>query len=425
MSKHEFRNFWLTITGKGVSLAGSSLFGFAMSLYVLQLTGSAANFAISLMLSTLPRILLSPFVGTLADRASKKMMVVASDTASGLIMFAVLFFARGSDVTIQIVYVSQFLLSVSLVFLETAFSAANASIVSKEQLLKLNSTNQTIAAIIQVLAPVLGGLLFVAVDIKLFILINGISFILSAFSECFINFKLFSLLKTGSGKFDFASDFKEGIVYLKTKPVLISIMVYALLINFFAGAFSVIFPFDVVQNLGIDAKGLGLIEASFPIGAIVMSILISKRNMSFTQALFRNCILAMGIGMFLFVVPVLPFIHFGSMNIPYYAVAMMITSGIMVAVNVPLSTFMQLYVDEAYRGRLMGILGTGATAIMPIAYILTGAVLSLVPSYFITGLVGVAIVLTAVHIHQNPYLKSELTTAHEEVNSEVLVDGGN
>lgn len=416
MNKHELRNFWLTIAGKGVSLAGSSLFGFAMSLYVLQLTGSATNFAISLVLSVLPRIILSPFVGILADRGSKKLMVVGSDTVSGLIMFSILLISGQSQVTLMMVYASQLLLSLSLVFLDTAFSAANANIVSKDNLLKLNSMNQTISAITQVLAPVLGGLLFVAVDIKLFILINGISFLLSAFSECFIDFKMFSQLKGHvAHKFDMMADFKEGFRYLGQKPVMISIMVYALLINFFAGAFSVIFPFDVVQTLKIDAKGLGIIEASFPIGAIVMSVVIGKRNLKFTQALFRNCILAMGLGMFLFVLPVLPLVSFGNMNIPYYAVAMMITSGIMVAVNVPLSTFMQLYVDEAYRGRLMGILGTGATAIMPLAYIVTGLVLSLVPSYYITALVGIAIVLTAVHIHQNPYLKTELTNAQEEV----------
>lgn len=423
MNKHELRNFWLTIAGKGVSLAGSSLFGFAMSLYVLQLTGSATNFAISLILSTLPRILLSPFVGILADRGSKKLMVVGSDTVSGVIMFSILLLAGQNEISLMMVYASQLLLSLSLVFLDTAFSAANASIVAKENLLKLNSMNQTISAIIQVLAPVLGGLLFVAVDVKLFILINGISFLLSAFSECFIDFKMFSQLKVNTAqKFDMMADFKEGFSYLGKKPVMVSIMVYALLINFFAGAFSVIFPFDVVQTLKIDAKGLGIIEASFPIGAIIMSIVISKRNMKFTQTLFRNCILAMGLGMFLFVIPVLPIVHLKALNIPYYAVAMMITSAIMVAVNVPLSTFMQLYVDEAYRGRLMGILGTGATAIMPLAYIITGFALGMVPSYWITTMVGIAIVVTAAHINFNPYLRAELSAAHKEVSIETATE---
>lgn len=423
MNKHEMRNFWLTIAGKGVSLAGSSLFGFAMSLYVLQLTGSATNFAISLILSTLPRVLLSPFVGILADRGSKKAMVVTSDAVSGTLMFVILLLAGNQAISLTMVYASQLLLSVSLVFLETAFSASNANIVSREHLLKLNSMNQTVSAIIQVLAPVLGGLLFVAVDVKLFILINGISFLLSAFSECFIDFKMFSQVKSGAkGKFNMMADFKEGFAYLGQKPVMISIMVYALLINFFAGAFSVIFPFDIVQTLKIDAKGLGIIEAGFPIGAIIMSIVIGKRNMKFTQGHFRNCILAMGLGMFLFVFPVLPMVTLSGFNVPYYVIAMMITSAIMVAVNVPLSTFMQLYVDEAYRGRLMGLLGTGATAIMPLAYIVTGFALGLVPSYLITAGVGLAITLTALHIHYNPYLKTELSAAHEGLTPNVQAE---
>lgn len=405
MNRKEQMNFYLTLAGKGVSLAGSSLYGFAMSLYILKVTGSASSFALSLLLSTLPRVVLSPFVGNLVDRTNKKWLVVGSDVFSGLLMVSIFILTIGSDLSISMVYLSEFLLSTSLVFLETAFSSSTATIVSKANVLKLNSWNQTLSAIIQVMAPILGGALFALIDPRMFLVINGVSFLLSAFSECFIDFLMFSELKGQNHiQASFMEDFKAGLQYLMEKPMLISVMFYALSVNFFAGAFSVIFPFDVVQNLKVSSQGLGIIEACFPIGAILMSIVVGSRNMQFTKSLFRNAMSGMAAGMLLFAIPAIPAIHLGIFTIPYYALSMILFSAIIIAVNVPLSSFMNIYVDESYRGRIMGLMGTGAMGIMPISYILTGLLLGIVPSYIITGIVGLSILGISVHIHQNKAL---------------------
>lgn len=405
MSRKEQMNFYLALAGKGVSLAGSSLYGFAMSLYILKITGSASSFALSLLLSTLPRVILSPFVGNLVDRTNKKRIVVGSDLFSGLLMVSIFILTTGSELQISVIYVSEFLLSTSLVFLETAFSASTATIVSKVNVLKMNSWNQTIGAIIQVMAPIIGGVLFAFIDPRLFLIINGISFLLSAASECFIDFLMFSELKgQNAGTASFMADFRAGISYMGQKPMLIPVMLYALSVNFFAGAFSVIFPYDVVQTLKVSSQGLGIIEACFPIGAIIMSILVGSRNMQFTKSLFRNAMMGMAVGMLLFAIPALPMIHLGALTIPYYALSMILFSGVIVAVNVPLGSFMSIYVDESYRGRIMGLMGTGAMGIMPISYILTGLLLGFIPSYIITITVGISIFLIALHIHQNKAL---------------------
>ena len=126
--------------------------------------------------------------------------------------------------------------------------------------------------------------------------------------------------------------------------------------------------------------------------------------MQFTKSLFRNAMMGMAVGMLLFAIPALPMIHLGALTIPYYALSMIFFSGVIVAVNVPLGSFMSIYVDESYRGRIMGLMGTGAMGIMPISYILTGLLLGFIPSYIITITVGISIFLIALHIHQNKAL---------------------
>ena len=63
------RNFTFLILGQVSSLIGNYTLKFALSMYVLEQTGSASVFAGLLALSMLPTILLSPFGGILADRA--------------------------------------------------------------------------------------------------------------------------------------------------------------------------------------------------------------------------------------------------------------------------------------------------------------------------------------------------------------------
>ncbi len=171
-------NMYLAIAGKNVSLAGSSIYGFAMSLYILKVTGSAQSFATMLIVTTLPRVILSPFVGNLADRVSKKAMVVGSDFLSGMAMFVLYLSIIRSELLIYQIYIAGIVLSVLYTFLGTAFSSSAATIVQKENVLKMNSWNQTASSIIQVLAPMIGGAVFALVDIRLFILVNSISFFL-------------------------------------------------------------------------------------------------------------------------------------------------------------------------------------------------------------------------------------------------------
>ena len=78
------RNFTFLILGQISSLFGNYTLRFAMSMYVLEQTGSASIFAGLLALSMLPTILLSPLGGILADRANRRNIMVFLDIGSGI-----------------------------------------------------------------------------------------------------------------------------------------------------------------------------------------------------------------------------------------------------------------------------------------------------------------------------------------------------
>lgn len=78
------KNFMLLILGQLTSLFGNFILKLALSMYVLEITGSAAIFAGILSIATIPTIILSPLGGILADRANRRNIMVALDTLTGI-----------------------------------------------------------------------------------------------------------------------------------------------------------------------------------------------------------------------------------------------------------------------------------------------------------------------------------------------------
>ena len=66
------RDFTLMVAGQIISLFGNAILRFALSLYVLDTTGSAAVFGGILAVSMVPTILCSPLGGVLADRVPRQ-----------------------------------------------------------------------------------------------------------------------------------------------------------------------------------------------------------------------------------------------------------------------------------------------------------------------------------------------------------------
>ncbi len=83
------RNFTLLVLGQISSLFGNYILRLALSMYVLEVTGSAAVFAGILSAATIPTILLSPLGGILADRADKRKVMVALDALTGTVVLCV------------------------------------------------------------------------------------------------------------------------------------------------------------------------------------------------------------------------------------------------------------------------------------------------------------------------------------------------
>ncbi|MDM5239387.1 MFS transporter [Bacillus cereus] len=387
-SNQELRNMCLYSFGKTVSIFGSSIYSFALGLYVLQITGSALNFAITLILGTIPMIVMNPFAGVIADKVDKKKLVVCMDLLSGGLLITVYIFSSNYGLNLFTIYATTFLITVFTTFFGIGLESAKPNIVSEERLMNINSISKIIDSVSLILGPMLGGIVFAVLDIKTFIIINGISFILSGIFIMFIHFKLFERNineECSIREIDFIKDIKEGFYYFMERESLKNTFSILISLNFFLGfAVTVPLPYIINTVLNLSSKQFGIIQGTFPIGMIVGAMLVKKITDRFSYSyLLKKISFMLAIFMIVSGIPVL----FKSIEVNNFVFVtmycvIMFFLGLMIAlIDIPLIYFMQKEIPDEYRGRVLSIGLSIGKMMQPIALAISGLLLNYIPAY--------------------------------------------
>lgn len=410
------KNLILFITGKGVSLLGSEIYSFALSLYVLRQTGSGMSFAATLFFGLLPRIMLSPIFGILADRFNKKNIIVIMDVFSGCVLL--LLYGMTSDrlIPLSFIYSAAFLLSIFSSFLNVTFDSSIPNLVDSRNLMRINSLNYGINSLTAICGPFLGGIIYSFVDIRVFILINGISFLISAFTECFIDFNLnkdsidYEDNVVNVSLKAYFKDFLEGFIFIKGHKIIKTIIPYSILSNFiFVLAVTVPVPYLLNEILRIEPNQYGLIQGMFSVGVLIGSIVGSFRKGQEKQykritvfLLGRNSL------MILMSLPFLPFTFSFSNNIYFwfYSTIFCLVGFSGISIDLPLIVSIQREIPDYIRGRVMSLIYTLVGIATPFALILSGFLINHVPVYFFPSLGGIILLIRGIALLKNETIKS-------------------
>ncbi|MES5866425.1 MFS transporter [Bacillus cereus group sp. RP32] len=406
----ELRNICLYSIAKTVSIFGSSMYSFALGLYVLQITGSALNFAITLILGTIPIIVLNPFAGVIADKVDKKKLVICMDLLSGCLLIAVYILSSYYGLNLFIIYTTTFLMTVFTTFFGIGLEAAKPNIVSKERLMSINSISKIIDSVSLILGPMLGGIVFSVFNIKTFIIINGISFILSGIALLFIHFRLFEYnINEGNSKrgVNFIKDIKEGVSYLLEKESLKNTFHILISFNFFLGfAVTVPLPYIINTVLNLGSKQFGIIQGTFPVGMIIGAIVVKKITDRFSYSyLLKKLSSMLSVFMIILGIPVL-FKSFEVNDLVFvitYCVVMIFLGFIIALIDIPLIYFMQNEIPDEYRGRVLSIGLSIGKMMLPIAMALSGLLLNYIPAYTIP-IVGGFLYLIVIKVSSNRFI---------------------
>ncbi|MCM0649101.1 MFS transporter [Clostridium swellfunianum] len=392
---YEASNLLLYSLGKFVSIFGTTIFTFAIGLYVLKLTGSGLSFAAVLIMSIIPKITIYPFAGVLADKLDKKTMVVMMDLLNGVMFVGLYLLSPSSGLSLSMVFGTTLIMNIFTCFFDISFEAAIPNIVSEKMLMNINSASRVINSLSSILGPIIGGMIYAFLDVRFFILINGLSFLLSGISELFIDFK-FNFKTEGDkkagGKINFIKDIKEGFDYLIQNKNLKGLLGVFAAFNFIMG-FSVTVPLPFIINniLKLNSRDFGIIQGAIPGGMIIGALIVKKiserisyiRILKIIGSILTICIAMIGLP------TIFDISSFSNLScLIYYCIIMGIFGVAISIVDIPLSYIMQKSIPDEYRGRVISMLISLVKIIAPVALLASGFLINLVPAYFMTSLGG-------------------------------------
>ena len=269
------RNFTFLILGQVSSLIGNYTLKFALSMYVLEQTGSASIFATLLAVAMLPTILLSPFGGILADRANRRNIMVGLDTLSGLtVLVAGLVLPFGHD--IWVIGALLVILSVLAAFESPTVQACIPQMLSGDNLMKGNAAVNQVQAIAGLITPFLGSIVYAAFGLVPVLWGTVACFFLTAILECFIRLDYQKAEVTMSVREIIREDFSVSIHFLRREqPGILKLLLLAGLASLFvAGTVVVGFPYLVRTFLGLSAEYYGAAESVMGVAAVLGSLFV-------------------------------------------------------------------------------------------------------------------------------------------------------
>lgn len=158
-----------------LSLTGSEISRVGLMLFLVETAGSVRHVAWLVALKTLPGLLLAPAVGLIVDRSRNDRIMVVSDLARALLLAVVLLHP-----TLGVIYVVAALDSVAAAFFEPARAACLPAVVRQADLTRANGLIRGAASATLVLGPVLGAELFVRFGLAITLVLDGVSYLVSA-----------------------------------------------------------------------------------------------------------------------------------------------------------------------------------------------------------------------------------------------------
>jgi MFS transporter, DHA3 family, macrolide efflux protein len=371
---------------KLISSFGAQVYAFAISFYILQLTGSATSFATNLICSILPRTLISPFAGAITDKYSRKMIVITAQIVTTLTVGGLLIVTVTSGLSLVSIYTTTCILAITSTFSGVAFTSSITRLIDKDRIQKAMSLNQMSISFAAIGSPAIGGLLYGTVTIPVFLIIYIVASSIAIILESTMNFKLFANEKQvvqGEEKETLWQSIRAGIRYLKLHPIIVTLVWISLLVNFLFGAFEVGYSYILIDQLKMESQHFGFTQGAFSIGMLLMSIYFSMRKeVRFPFLVSKRGILAIATCMGAISLPLLFNLSYWIVFI-YYIVVMFTFGSMMIVINTPLQVMLQKIIDDDYKGRVFSIIETMAMALMPLGMVIYGFLYDVFPGQWI------------------------------------------
>ncbi|AQZ64800.1 major facilitator superfamily MFS_1 [[Actinomadura] parvosata subsp. kistnae] len=263
------RDFRLLLFGQTTAQLGTQVSGVAVPLLaVVTLDASPLQLGLITASGTVAFAVIGLPAGAWVDRWRRRPVLVGADLARAVVLATVPLAAMLGVLGIWQLVVVSLLAGVARVFFDVGYQSYLPSVVGREGLLAGNSAMESIRAGGQVAGPGVGGWAVSVLGAANVVLVQAVTFAVSAVSLLAIKAPEPAPVPAASGSAGLGAEIKEGLVVVLRTPVLRATAITSAAGNFaFAIASAVSFVF-MVRTLGLSPTGIGLVLAAGSVAAL-------------------------------------------------------------------------------------------------------------------------------------------------------------
>lgn len=405
------KNFNLMILGQIISLFGASILKFALSLYILDITGKAEIFATILAVSSIPIIIFSPIGGAIADIFNRRNLMVIFDFSSSITVLVLALFLFNNNGSILLVGIIMTILSVISTMYQPTVQSSTPLLVDNEHLMNANGIVAGVASLTNIAGPVLGGVLYGVIGINAIIAISCVSFFLSAIMEIFIQIPFIKQEQTSNIIKTIFTDIRDGIVHIcKKNRFILKILFLAIAINLFLSSMLIVgIPYIVKITIGASNFLYGLAEGAISFSSLVaaVSIGIFSKYLKITNLHIPFIICALVFIPMAF--SVYPFILNTGFPVPFliFIVSSMLIFFTTTLISIYVITVTQLKTPNELLGKVMSILFSGTAIAMPLGQVIYGKLFDLLSDRVYIIILGVGFITLLIAFVSKITLRNE------------------
>jgi MFS family permease len=270
-----FKGFLVVWLGQFVSIFGSGLTRFALTLWIYQETGSATALSLSGFFALAPMIVLMPLGGAMADRLNRKKVLIVSDMVSAFATAALLILFYTGQLNIWHLYLVNILSSASEAFQYPAFMAAMGMIVPQEHFSRANGMRDLARSASSIFAPLAAGALLAFIDIGQIMTIDLVTFAAAIFALSIVHIPQPEKSEEAKSQASLRQDILYGFKFVWERPSLLGLQSTMLTLNFFATMVGILVPALVLSRTDNNELVLGSIRSIMSFGALAGGVVIS------------------------------------------------------------------------------------------------------------------------------------------------------
>ncbi len=274
------RIFLVVWLGQVVSLLGSKLTEFALGFWILEQTyrgtGTITQFALTILLIYLPKVIVSPVAGVLIDRWNRRNAMIMSDFATGMITIAVMFLTLSNRLEVWHIYLAVTITSSFNAFQLPAYTAAISQLVPAKDFSRANGMVQASNAVAKISAPFIAGLLIKSIGLEGVLSIDFITFVVAIITLVSVKFppvKRFTKIKQPPLRDRLLVETISGWNYIINRPALLRLLSFIAMSYFTTGMLEVVlWPLLYTPN---STEQLGLVLSIGGCGMLLGSVLMT------------------------------------------------------------------------------------------------------------------------------------------------------